>query len=199
MQNALATSSDQSSPQRAEGPLVLNVVVSDVLEDQQQNSVIARKEKGRVKDRAIPVAPVKIKVTGNEENANTGRRKARAQEAENVRFKHEDQSRGKGKKETSDCGRPVQRQDSLVRCQKSGTGQAQARQEKRVDRLASVTREEAFQKTSIVTAGILRSASFTKEDNAEQSRNVPSSTSATFDRPSSPTRQQKIEQKKIRT
>ena len=37
----------------------LKAMVSDVLEDQQQNSLPAHKEQGRVKDRAIRVAPVK--------------------------------------------------------------------------------------------------------------------------------------------
>ena len=40
------------------------LMVSDVLEDQNQNSLTAHKEKARVKEGAIPVAPGRMKVTG---------------------------------------------------------------------------------------------------------------------------------------
>ena len=48
-------------------------------------------------------------------------------------------------KETSDSGRQVRQRDSLLRNQKSVTGQVQARQEKTVDLLVSVARKVADQ------------------------------------------------------
>ena len=55
----------------------LKALVSDVVEDQQQNSVTSQQEKGPVKDRAIPVAPAKNNGDAKEESANSGNRNAR--------------------------------------------------------------------------------------------------------------------------
>ena len=82
--------------------------------------------------------------------------RARAQEAQNVHSSTttdvEDRER-----ETSDCGRRVQRKDSL-RNQMSATGQLQARLEKKVDLHVSVEGKAAVSKTRIATTGILRAA-----------------------------------------
>ena len=110
----------------------LPAVVTDVLEDQYRNSLMAQQEKGPVKDRAIPVAPVKKKGDGKAEIANSGHQTARPQEAQNVRSNTRIKVEGR-KKETSDIGRQVRQKRQPLRTQKSATGQAQACQEKKVD------------------------------------------------------------------
>ena len=61
-------------------------MVSDVLEDQQRNSPPAQKERLGQKQCQKESHQRKTKVTGNEEIANSGHRKARAQEAQNERL-----------------------------------------------------------------------------------------------------------------
>ena len=111
-----------------------------------------------------------MKVTGNEEIGNNGHRKARAQEAQNVlsstMTKVEERE-----KQTSDCGRQVQQKGGPLRNQKSVTGLAQAREEKKVDFFVSVARRTAvFKINHNASTGILRSAFFTNKDNADQVR-----------------------------
>ena len=90
-------------------------MVSDVLEDQQQISLTAQKEEGRVRDSAIPVAPLKNKGDGEkEEIANSGHRKARIQEAQNERSST-----------TTELEEREYDKDSLLEIQKLATGQAQ--------------------------------------------------------------------------
>ena len=67
---------------------------------------MAQQENGPVKDRAIPVAPVKNKGDGKEEIANSGHQTARPQEALNVRSNARIKVEGR-EKETSDIGRQV--------------------------------------------------------------------------------------------
>ena len=84
-------------------------------------------QKGPVKDRAIPVAPVNSKGDGKEEIANSGHRPQEAQNVcSNTMIKFE--KKGKG-----DIGRQVRQEDCPLRTQKSVMGQAQACQEKKVD------------------------------------------------------------------
>ena len=127
MQTALAQC-HSDRVHRKEPKSYSRLMVSDVLEDQQQNSLTAHKEKGRVKEGAIPVAPGRMKVTGNEEIANRAHQQAPAQEAQNVRSSTMTRVEER-EKETSDWGRQVQRKDNPLRNQKPVTGQAQGRQE----------------------------------------------------------------------
>ena len=110
----------------------LKAMESDALEDQQQNSYIAQIEKGWLKDKAIPVAPVKLTGDGN----HGGAQKGSCSRSANCAIQHDDQCRAKGK-ETSGCGHQVERKDSPLRSQKSVPGQAQ------VDFLVSVARKIA--------------------------------------------------------
>ena len=81
-QNALERChSDQTHRKEPKSYSILKAMVSDALADKQQHRLIGQKQKGRVKDRAIPVASRKTKVTGNEEIVTSGHRKARAREA----------------------------------------------------------------------------------------------------------------------
>ena len=52
-------------------------------------------------------------------------------------------------KERSECGREVHREDSPLRNQKTVAGQAQARQDMKVDLLVSVTRRAAAEKQEL--------------------------------------------------
>ena len=74
-------------------------------------------------------------------------------------------------KQTSDCGRQVQQKGSPLRNQKSVTGLAQAREEKKVDFFVSVARRTAvFKINHNASTGILRSAFFTNKNTADQVR-----------------------------
>ena len=92
MQKALPPHhADQVHRKKPQSHSRLKALVSDVLEDQQQHSLIAQK-KGLVKNRAIPVAAVKTKMMGD------GRPKARAQEAQKCAFQARRPTQWQGKK-----------------------------------------------------------------------------------------------------
>ena len=111
-----------------------------------------------------------MKVTCNEEIANNGHRKARAQEAQNVLSSTMTKVEERAKL-TSDCGRQVQQKGSPLRNQKSVTGLAQSREENKVDFFVAVARKIAvFKIKNNASTGILRSAFFTNKDNADQVR-----------------------------
>ena len=60
LQHALALyHADQIHRKKPKSYLMLKALVTDVLKDQQQNSLIAPKREGQVKDRAVPAATVK--------------------------------------------------------------------------------------------------------------------------------------------
>ena len=86
-----------------------------------------------IRKKGLPSAQWETKVTGNEETANCGHREGSCSRGAKCAFKHDDQSRGKGTRETSDCGHQVQRKDNPLRNQKSEDGQAETRPGKRVD------------------------------------------------------------------
>ena len=143
--------------------------VSGVLEDQQQNERSeSSKKKGRVRDRAIPVASMKKQGDGKRRDCkNSGHPEARAQ-PESRKWKRS-QAKADAKFDTK---------TACSQNQKSATRQAQARQKTKVDILVSVTRKAVVQKTRIATIGILHSASFRERDKADHVHTVPSSTSA---------------------
>ena len=176
MQNALVLSQvDQVHSEEPKNYSRLKAMVPDVLEDQQQNSFKAQK-KGRVKDKAIPVAPMK-KAAGNEGDCKQWSSRGSCSRGAKCAFKHDDQRRGKGNG------------DKRLRRKRQPTPKPEV-SEKKVDLLLSITRMVAVHRTRICDYWHPPFCVLHKTRQCRSDTNI-----GKDDRPPSPTRQQKTDTK----
>ena len=125
MQNASALyHTDQAHRKDPKSYSKLKALITDVLTELQQNYRMAQKQKGQVKDRAIPVTPEKNK--GDGERGDCKQRSSNGSCARSAKYTVTTMTEIKEReKEISNSGRQVRQKNSLLRNWKSVTGHAQ--------------------------------------------------------------------------
>ena len=136
----------------------LNAPVTDILEDQQQETLIA--SRGCVADPAIPVVPVKGLGDGSMEIGDSEHFKGHAQEAQNAHSNMTTRHEVK-EKVTSDSEHPV-RNDSLLRHQRPAMALGGALLDKQVDLHVLILRRVSGCSARIATTDMLHFEFFDK-------------------------------------
>ena len=94
LQHALALyHADQIHRTKPKSYLMLKALVTDVLKDQQQNSLIAPKREGQVKDRAVPAATVKDEGDRQVRNCKECSPKGSCSRGASCAFRHDNQDK----------------------------------------------------------------------------------------------------------